>query len=99
MRCVFNVVNRVHLSTRRGIVRRNYTKLMFDQLSIDEKAFKNGHHYITVLSHPRSGCVLEVEEDRTKEACKSLFNRIVRFNVSPAAYYSNISALAWARLT
>jgi hypothetical protein len=59
----------MHLSITRGMGRRNYTKLVFDQLSIDEKAFKNGHHYITVLSHPRSGCVLEVEEDRTKEAC------------------------------
>jgi hypothetical protein len=38
--------------------RRNYTKLVFDQLSIDEKSFKKGHQYITVLSHPGSGCVL-----------------------------------------
>jgi transposase len=57
--------------------RRNYTKLVFDQLSVDEKSFKKGHQYITVLSHPGSGCVLDVEQDRTKEACKSLFNRIV----------------------
>lgn len=76
MRCGFNVVNRMmHLSTKRGMGRRNYTKLVFDQLSIDEKSFKKGHQYITVLSHPGSGCVLDVEEDRTKEACKSLFNR------------------------
>ncbi|REG82294.1 ISL3 family transposase [Algoriphagus antarcticus] len=76
MRCGFNVVNRImHLSTKRGMGRRNYTKLIFDQLSIDEKSFKKGHQYITVLSHPGSGCVLDVEEDRTKEACKSLFNR------------------------
>jgi transposase len=44
-------------------------------LSIDEKSFKKGHHYITVLSHPASGCVLDVEEDRTKESCKKLFNK------------------------
>lgn len=76
MRCGFNVVNRImHLSTKRGMERRNYTKLVFDQLSIDEKSFKKGHQYITVLSHPGSGCVLDVEEDRTKESCKSLFNR------------------------
>jgi len=76
MGCGFNVVNRVmHLSTKRGMERRNYTELVLDQLSIDEKAFKNGHHYLTVLSHPGSGCVLDVEEHRTKEACKSLFNR------------------------
>jgi transposase len=78
MRCGFNVVNRImHLSTTRGMGRRNYTKLVFDQLSIDEKSFKKDHQYINVLSHPGSGYVLDVEEDRTRESCKSLFNRIV----------------------
>lgn len=77
MRCGFNVVNRImHLSTQRGMARRNYTDLVFDQVSLDEKSFKKGHNYITVLSHPPSGCVLDVEEDRTKEACKSLFSRV-----------------------
>ena len=76
MRCGFNVVNLImHLSTQRGMARRNYTNLVFDQLSIDEKSFKKGHQYITVLSDPGSGCVLDVEEDRTKEVFKSLFNR------------------------
>jgi transposase len=75
MRCGFNVVNRImHLSVRRGMDRRNYSELTFDHLSIDEKSFKKGHHYITVLSHPGSGCVLDVEEDRTKEACKKLLS-------------------------
>lgn len=76
MRCGFNVVNRImHLSTQRGMARRSYTNLVFDQLSIDEKSFKKGHKYITVLSHPGSGCVLDVEEDRTMDTCKSLLNR------------------------
>ena len=39
------------------------------------KSFKKGHRSITVLSHPSSGCVLDVEEDRTKESCKKLFNK------------------------
>jgi len=41
MRCGFNAVNRImHLSTTRGMGRRNYTKLLvFDQLSTDEKSF------------------------------------------------------------
>lgn len=74
MRCGFNVVNRImHLSVKRGMDRRNYSELTFDYLSIDEKSFKKGHQYITVLSHPASGCVLDVEENRTKEACKKLF--------------------------
>lgn len=49
--------------------------LDFAYLSIDEKFFKEGHKYITVLSHPRSGCILDVEEGRTIESCKSLLNK------------------------
>lgn len=76
MRCGFNIVNRImHLSSERGMKRRNYSQVTFEHLSIDEKSFKKGHHYITVLSHPASGCVLDVEEDRTKESCKKLFNK------------------------
>ena len=76
MRCGFNVVNRImHLSVKRGMDRRNYSELTFDYLSIDEKSFKKGHQYITVLSHPASGCVLDVEDNRTKEACKKLLDK------------------------
>jgi len=76
MRCGFNIVNRImHLSTERGMKRRNYSQVTFEHLSIDEKSFKKGHHYITVLSHPTSGCVLDVEEDRTKESCKNVFDK------------------------
>lgn len=76
MRCGFNIVNRIlHVSTQRGMSRRNYSQVVFNQLSIDEKSFRKGHHYITVLSHPHSGCVLDVGEDRTKESVKSLLNK------------------------
>lgn len=76
MRCSFNVVNRIiHLSTERGMKRRGLSSLKFDHLSIDEKSFKKGHKYITVLSHPSSGCILEVEEDRSKESCKKLLDK------------------------
>jgi transposase len=76
MRCSFDVVNRIiHLSTERGMSRRALSSVSFDHLSIDEKSFKKGHKYITVLSHPASGCVLEVEEGRSKKSCKSLLNK------------------------
>lgn len=54
---------------------RNYSQLAFPQLSIYEKSFRKDHQYITVLSHPGSGCVLDVGEDRTKGACKDLLNK------------------------
>ncbi|WP_297337319.1 ISL3 family transposase [Algoriphagus sp.] len=76
MRCGFNVVNSImHRSVKRGMDRRSYDQIVFDHLSIDEKSFKKGHNYVTVLSHPDSGCVIDVEEDRTKETCKKLLNK------------------------
>jgi transposase len=76
MRCGFNVVNRIiHLSTKRGMERRKLDSIVFEHLSIDEKSFKKGHQYVTVLSHPASGCILEVEKDRTKDACKTLVEK------------------------
>lgn len=76
MRCSFNIVNRIlHLSTARGMERRSHSELSFAHLSIDEKSFKKGHNYISVLSHPGSGCVLEVEEDRTIKSTEKLLNK------------------------
>lgn len=76
MRCGFNVVNRIiHLSTKRGMERRKLDSIVFEHLSIDEKSFKKGHQYVTVLSHPASGCILEVEKDRTIDACKTLVEK------------------------
>lgn len=75
MRCGFNLVNHIlHNSTQRGMERRNVKDVYFEHLSIDEKSFKKGHHYITVLSHPESGCVLNVVENRTKESVETLFD-------------------------
>lgn len=76
MRCGFNVVNRIlHLSTERGMKRRRLSEHDFDHLSIDEKSFRKGHNYVTVLSDPSSGCVLDVEEGRSNSSCKSLLER------------------------
>jgi transposase len=76
MRCRINIVNRImHLSTERVMKRTSYSQVTFKHLSIDEKSFKKVQHYSTVLSHPSSGCVLDVGEDRTKESCKKLFEK------------------------
>lgn len=76
VRCGFNVVNRVlHRSVARGMARRQMSDLKFDNLSIDEKAFRKGHSYITVLSYPSSGCIIDVEEHRTKSAVRTLIDK------------------------
>lgn len=76
MRCGFNVINRViHLSTKRGLSRRDLSGLVINHLSIDEKSFKKGHKYISVLSLPKSGYILDVEEGRTKKSVRNLLDK------------------------
>ena len=76
MRCGFNVINRViHLSTERGLSRRDLSKKNFSHLSLDEKSFKKGHKYISVLSDPRSGFIIDVEEGRSKQSVEKLFDK------------------------
>ena len=74
--CGFNVINRImHASTSRGLERRRVADHQYAHLSLDEKAFKKGHHYVSVLSDPDTGCVLEIEDGRDKKASQSLLNK------------------------
>lgn len=75
LRCGFNVVNKImHNATQRGLERRDVNEV-YTQLSIDEKSFQKGHNYVTVLSDPSRGIVLDVVKDRTKESTKDLLNK------------------------
>lgn len=75
MNCGFRLVNRIlHRSTERGMSRRNISVVPFEHISIDEKSFKKGHNYVTVISHPRSGAVLDVGEGRNKESVNQLLS-------------------------
>jgi transposase len=77
LRCGFNVVNRIiHGAVERGMERRP-KDVAFTNLSLDEKSFRKGHNYITVLSSPLAGCVVDVEQDRDKKATKALLNRVI----------------------
>lgn len=74
LRCGFNLVNKImHNATQRGLERRDSNKI-YKQLSLDEKSFKKGHNYVTVLSNQEEGIILDVVKDRTKVATKSLLN-------------------------
>ena len=73
LRISFSLVNRViHLSVKRGLSRR--VDQDYHSLSIDEKSFRKGHTYVTVLSDPISGVVIDVGEGRTKKATEVLLN-------------------------
>jgi transposase len=74
LRCGFNLVNTImHNATLRGLKRRD-TNQVYKEFSLDEKSFQKGHNYVTVLSNPEKGIVLDVVKDRTKEATKILLN-------------------------
>ena len=71
--CSFRLVNKImHRSSERGMGRRRLSKYPFEHISIDEKSFHKGHNYITVLSHPRSGAVIDVCENRDSESVNQL---------------------------
>ena len=48
-------------------------------LSIDEKSMKKGHKYLTVLSNPETGTVIDVCKDRTKVAVTTLFEETLSY--------------------
>jgi transposase len=74
LRCGFNIINRIlHTSTERGLRRRDQNRV-YKQLSVDEKSFQKGHKYVTVLSDPDHGFIIDIAKDRIKEACKRLLN-------------------------
>ena len=76
LNCSFRLVNRImHRCTQRGMERRNYSKIPFEHISIDEKAFQKGHKYVTVISHPKSGVILDIGEDRDTESTKQLLDK------------------------
>jgi transposase len=75
LRCSFDVVNRIlHKATARGLARRNEAEVI-EEIGIDEKSFKKGHCYASILSDTKGERVLEVEEHRTKQACRALLEK------------------------
>tara|TARA_R110002072_G_C7868386_1_gene527045 strand:+ start:46 stop:1257 length:1212 start_codon:yes stop_codon:yes gene_type:complete len=77
LRCGFNVVNRIiHLSVKRGMAKRP-KDAAFTNLSLDEKSFKKGHKYVSVLSSPLGGVIIDVVEGRDKKATKELLEKVI----------------------
>jgi transposase len=77
MNCGFRLVNKImHRCSERGMKRRSISKIPFEHISIDEKSFKKGHRYISVISHPISGVVLDVGENRDSKSVENLLEKI-----------------------
>jgi len=76
MNSSFRLINRIiHRATERGLNRRSLEKVPFEHISIDEKSFKKGQKYVTVISHPRSCAVLDVGEDRDEKSVSALLKK------------------------
>lgn len=74
LRMSFIQINRIlYNSVERGMARRNNISEI-QHISIDEKSFKRGHEYVTVLSSPQTGAVLNVSYGRKKESVKRVIN-------------------------
>jgi transposase len=61
----------MHKSTARGLEKRSKS-ILYKHISIDEKAVKKGHEYISILSDEMTGVVIGAAEGRTKESVKNL---------------------------
>jgi len=60
-------------AVERGLKRREASPIPY--IGIDEKQFRSGHRYISSLVDLDKGRVLEVVEERTEVACKSLISQ------------------------
>ena len=58
-------------AVQRGLTRRGWESL--DYLGIDEKSFRRGHSYVTLLVDLTGSRVLEVVEDRSQQAADALW--------------------------
>ena len=59
-------------AVRRGLARRTDEDICVDALAIDEKAFRAGHHYITIISCPATGRVWDVGLGRKQSDTEDL---------------------------
>ncbi len=61
----------MHKAVERGLEKRS-KNILYKHISIDEKAVKRGHEYISILSDEMTGVVIGATEGRTKESVKTL---------------------------
>lgn len=92
LRMGFNQVNRImHRAVQFGLETRDLDGIT--DLSIDEKSFRSGRNYVTVLSDPKNGRILEVTEERTAEAARLAFANT--FNLTQLDQIKTVSLDMW----
>ena len=66
----------MHRGVKRGLERRNLEKPPVKEICIDEKSYGKGHKYISVLSDPKNGRVLDVSKNRDMQSAESLLDKV-----------------------
>lgn len=61
-------------AVERGLLRRQLQPPSL--LGFDEKAIRKGHRYATILTDVENGCVIDLVEERTKEAALQLLGQL-----------------------
>jgi len=64
----------IQRAVQRGELRRELGEI--EHLGVDEKSFRTGHRYASVLVDGGKGVVIEVVEGRNKKSSKELFSRL-----------------------
>lgn len=93
IRMSFDQINRIlHRATERGMKRRQGIDNII-HISIDEKSFKRGHEYVTVLSSPQTGSILDVSHGRKKESVEKVIDST--FNKGQQAKIQSVTTDMW----
>ncbi|AOS82892.1 ISL3 family transposase [Chlorobaculum limnaeum] len=77
-------------AVKRGLSRRN--KEAIAHLGLDEKSFRAGHQYVTILNDLKGGRVLEVVQSRTTDGAEAL---LLSFEASQRQGVKSISMDMW----
>jgi transposase len=68
----------IHRAVARGLLRRELQPLHL--LGLDEKAYRKGHNYVTLLNDLENNRVIDVAKERTEETAKKLINSLPETN-------------------
>lgn len=79
-------------AVERGLLRRQLQPPTL--LGFDEKAIRKGHRYATILTDVEKGCVIDLVEERTKEAALQLLGKLPKGSIDCNGSTGSIQAVA-----
>jgi transposase len=83
----------MHKAVHRGLSRRDLTKHPVEAISMDEKSYGKGQHYISVLTDSTNGRVLDVAPGRLEEDADGLIRKV--FNTEQLSSIKKVCCDMW----